>query len=59
MEQAEKIRQAEYENNIHYCPDCKKKQPIELTYENPDTDDTPELIACLICGNGIGFIDDM
>ena len=59
MEQAEKIKQAKFEGNIHYCSFCKKKQPIELTYFNPNEDSEPELIVCLICGGGIGFIDNM
>jgi len=59
METAEKIKQAIYEGNIHYCPSCKKKQPIELTFFNPDEDDEPTLIACLVCGEGIDFIDNM
>lgn len=59
MEQEAKIKQAQYEGNIHYCPCCKKKQPIELTLYNPDEDEEPTLIVCLICGEGIGFIDNM
>lgn len=59
MEQSEKIKQAEQEGNIHYCPHCKKKQPIELTFYNPDEDTEPTLIVCLICREGIGFIENM
>jgi len=59
MTQKEKIEQALYEGNIHYCPHCKKKQPIELTCYNPDEDVEPILIQCLICLNPIGFIDDL
>lgn len=55
----EKIKQAEYEGNIHYCPHCHEKQPIDLVYYNPDDDDEPELIVCLICGEAIGFIDSL
>ena len=59
MTREEKIEQAISEGNIHYCPRCKKKQPIELTYYNPDEDEEPTLIQCLICLEGIGFIDDI
>ena len=45
METADKIKQAEYEGNIYFCPNCKKKQP--------------NLIVCLICHEAIDFIDNM
>lgn len=56
MTQEEKIKQAVHEGNIDYCHECKKKQPIELTFFNPDEDGTEDFIQCLICGNGIRFI---
>ena len=54
MEIADKIKQAEYEGNIYFCPNCKKKQPIELAHYDPDEDVEPDLeaidfIVCLIC----------
>lgn len=54
-----KISQAIKEGNIHYCPECKKKQPIDLTKFNPDEDDEPNMIVCLVCGEAIGFIETL
>ena len=59
MEIKDRIEQAIYEGNIHYCFHCKKKQPIELTHYDPDEDVEPDLIVCLICGNAIDFIDNL
>lgn len=54
-----KFTQALNEGNIHYCENCKKKQPIELTKSDPDSDDEPDLIVCLVCGEAIDFIQNL
>lgn len=51
--------QAVKDGEVHYCPDCKKVQPIELAMFNPDEDTEPTLIVCLICHNAIGFIENL
>lgn len=52
----EKIKQAEKEHNFDICPSCKTLVPVELTFLNPDEDEEPTLIACLICGESIRII---
>lgn len=53
------IERAIEDGELHYCPNCKEKQPIELTHFDPDEEGEPDLIRCLICQEGIGFIDAM
>lgn len=54
-----RTEQAIKDGEVYYCPNCKKVQPIELTYFDPDNNSEPTLIACLICREGIGFIDNL
>ncbi len=51
--------QATKDGEVHYCKNCGKIQPIELTYLNPDEDEEPTLIVCLVCNEGIGFIENL
>lgn len=51
--------QAVKDGEVHYCEHCKKKQPIELTFFNPDEDTEPTLIVCLVCKEAIDFIENM
>lgn len=59
MTKQEQIKQAIQEGNIHYCKSCKKKQPVRLTYLDPDQDTEATLIVCCICHEGIDFIENM
>lgn len=54
-----KAEQAVKDGEVHFCPNCKQVQPIELTYYNPDEDVDPTLIVCLICGEPIDFITNI
>lgn len=54
-----KLDQAVSNGEVHYCNNCKKVQPIELTFFNPDQDSEPSLIVCLVCKESIGFIENL
>ena len=43
----------------HYCPNCKKVQPIVLTNYNPDEDEQESLIVCKMCLEAIDFIENL
>lgn len=51
--------QAVVDGEVHYCEHCKKAQPVELTFFNPDEDDEPTLLVCLVCKEAIGFIENL
>lgn len=56
---SDKALQAIKDGELQYCPNCGKVQPFELTKLNPDLDEEPNLIACLICGEGIDLIENL
>ena len=44
---------------VYYCENCKKVQPVELVFYNPDEDDEEDLLICMICKEEIGFIQQL
>lgn len=53
------IEQAKKNGEVHFCKHCDQVQPVELTYFDPDKDDEPTLLVCLVCHESIGFIETL
>lgn len=61
MGKNELIKQAQaiIDCEVHYCENCKQKQPIELVKYDPDSEGEPDLIQCMVCKEAIGFIENL
>jgi hypothetical protein len=54
-----RVNKAIEDGEVHYCKNCNKAQPVELTFFNRDEDTEPTLLVCFICKESIGFIENL